>query len=77
MPKVHGREINTVKLVECEFGCERCWYTDEHQDRCYKCKNGWYLDMEMKCQIISSLFFKSPNLLGKNLDAVVDKITLI
>ena len=77
MPKVHGREINTVMLVKCEFGCERCWYTDEHQDRCYKCKNGWYLDMEMKCQIISSLFFKSPNLLGKNLDAVVDKITLI
>ena len=58
MTKVYGREINTVKLVNCDTGCERCWYTDEHQDRCYKCKNGWYLDMEMHCQIISTLFFK-------------------
>ena len=77
MPKVHGREINTVELIPCATGCERCWYTDEYQDRCYKCKKGYYLDILWHCQKIGQLFFKSPNLLGKNLDAVVNKITLI
>ena len=78
-PLVHGKEINTVEkdLFNCTDGCERCWYQIGFDYRCYKCKTGYFLDILMHCQPINSLYFKSPNLLGKNLDAVVDKITLI
>jgi hypothetical protein len=73
--KVRGKEFKRRK--ECSPGCEYCWCTEEYTFRCYKCKVGYYLDMEMHCQPIGYMYFKSPNLLNKNLDAKVDKITLI
>ena len=73
--KVRGKEFKSRKT--CDSGCEYCWCTEEYTSRCYKCKVGYYLDMEMFCQPIGSMYFKSPNLLNKDLDAKVDKITLI
>ena len=75
--QIRGREL--VLKERCEEGCERCWCNEgaKHKDRCYKCKKGYFLDTEMHCFKIGTYYFKSPNLLNRNLDAEVSKITLI
>ena len=72
---IRGREI--IQMKNCTVGCERCWCTFEYTDRCYKCKEGYFLDTEMHCFKIGSYYFKSPNLLNRDLDAEIGKITLI
>ena len=72
---IQGTEVS--KIVNCEEGCERCWCTWRYQDRCYKCSTGYYITQEYHCYKIGSHYFKSPNLLNRDLDATVSKITLI
>ena len=74
-PKVRGSEVKDLR--NCAKGCERCWATNLYQDRCYKCSVGYYLGEEYHCHPIGSYYFKSPNLLNKNLDATISKVTLI
>ena len=62
--------------------CERCWcpkvlVSGADPYNCRKCRVGSYLSSGYQCYQIGSYFFKSPNLLNRNLDAKVQKITLI
>ena len=84
---IEGLEYN--ELVECIEGCERCWCTYNYTEsytarryakfriRCYKCKEGYFLTEEYYCHRISGYYFKSPNLLNRELDAKISKISLI
>ena len=72
---VQGTEIR--EIANCQKGCERCWRTYIYNDRCYKCSVGYFLSQNYKCLPIGYYYFKSPNLLNKNLDATISKITLI
>ena len=72
---IQGMEVHGLEF--CVTGCERCWVTWEYKDRCYKCNVGWYLTQQYYCNPIGHHYFKSPNLLNKDLDATVSKITLI
>ena len=76
--KIDGKEISYTYLP-CYPLCERCWCTDLGGDNesCRKCRVGSYLTSGYRCNLIGSYFFKSPNLLNRNLDAKVQKITLI
>ena len=73
--KIYGKEFERMRV--CATGCERCWCTEEYVNRCYKCKVGYFLDTEFHCNPIGAYYFKSPNLLNRDLDAKVQKITLI
>ena len=72
---IEGNEI--FEILPCKEGCERCWCTEDFQDRCFKCREGYYLNEEYFCHRIGAHYFKSPNLLNKDLDAKISKVTLI
>ena len=80
---IDGKE-DTYYYLGCNNDrCERCWcpkITIPEGDgfyNCRKCKVGSFLTSGYHCAGIGSYFFKSPNLLNRNLDAKVNKITLI